>query len=112
MKVFLLIAFCLALCGYALARVSLKIYSIDQIGIQKGDTFEDLKGIGKAIGNKQIVSLVGFGQGGSGTSYEALGRIIHYLHETLGFEVLIWPLHRFLLARLRLQNPMSRADNE
>lgn len=108
MKVFLLITFCLLICGYALARDSLKVYSIDQIGIQTGDTFEDLRGIGKAIRGKQIVSILDFGEGGSGTSYEALGRIVKYLHEELGFEILIWPIGMY--EGLRMQQELESED--
>jgi|GEM_PF-4525009 len=110
MKVFLLIAFCLALCGYVLALDSLKIYSIDQIGIQNGDTFEDLEGMGKAIGKKQVISILDFGQGGSGSSYEALGRIIHYLHEALGFEVLIWPIGVYEGIQMQQELKRHRVD--
>jgi len=53
------------------------------------DDFSDLKPLMKAIGNSRIVVL-GEQSHGDGATFLAKGRLIKFLHQKMGFDVLAW----------------------
>lgn len=53
------------------------------------DDFSDLAPLGRAIGDARIVSL-GEGRHGDGGAYLGKTRLVKYLHEKLGFDVLVF----------------------
>ncbi|SEW55908.1 erythromycin esterase family protein [Chitinophaga arvensicola] len=68
--------------------------------IDPADTdFSDLKGLKVAIGNARIVML-GEQTHGEGSTYLAKTRLIKYLHEQLGFEVLAFESGFYDMARI------------
>lgn len=57
--------------------------------------WEDLEPLADQIGNARIVELIGFGQADEGASYDAMHRLIRFLHQRMGFDVLVWPVGIF-----------------
>src|SRR5688572_11622446 len=53
------------------------------------DTFSDLEPIAKAIGNARVVQL-GEPSHNAGTCFAAKARLIKFLHQRLGFDVVVW----------------------
>jgi len=51
--------------------------------------FSDLEPLRKAIGTARVVQL-GEPSHGAGTAFEAKARLVEFLHERLGFDVLVW----------------------
>ncbi len=72
-----------------------RVFPLNGIGIDSRDSFEDLTPLGEDIGKSSIVVLQDWSKAEDGASYEAIGRLIHYLHVKKGFDVLIWDLGIF-----------------
>jgi erythromycin esterase len=70
-----------------LSRNAIQINSIDPT--IANDDFADLKPLKAAIGNSRIVVL-GEQSHGDGATFLAKGRLIKFLHQRMGFDVLAW----------------------
>jgi len=84
-----------------LGQNSIKEYIHDNTkeitSINSNDTnFNDLEVIGKVIGNKRVVML-GELYHGDGTAFQAKTRLIKFLHEKMGFNVLVFESDFFSL---------------
>ena len=53
------------------------------------EDFSDLEPLGKAIGEARVV-LLGEATHGDGAAFRAKGRLVKFLHQRLGFDVLVW----------------------
>lgn len=69
----------------ALHDAAISVRSIDIAD----DEFSDLASLKKSIGDARIVVL-GEGTHSEGTTSRAKARLVRYLHEKMGFEVLVW----------------------
>lgn len=74
-----------------LAKVEwMKKNSVAVRSIDPADTdFSDMEAVGNAIGNARVV-LLGEQTHGDGATFLAKARLIRYLHERNGFDVLVW----------------------
>jgi erythromycin esterase len=54
-----------------------------------GDDFSDLEPVARAIGNARVVQL-GEPSHGGGTGFAAKARLVKFLHQRMGFDLLIW----------------------
>lgn len=68
-----------------LLKNAVAIHSLDATS----DDFSDLEPLADAIGNARVVQL-GEPSHGAGTAFLAKARLVKFLHQRLGFDVLIW----------------------
>jgi erythromycin esterase len=68
-----------------ISRHAVAVRSIDA----SDDDFTDLEPLGRAIGSTRVVQL-GEPSHGAGSAFAAKARITKFLHQRLGFDVLIW----------------------
>src|SRR3954466_2480613 len=71
---------------------------VRSLDIDDGD-YDDLRPLAGWIGQARIVML-GEPSHGDGAAFRARGRLIRYLHERLGFDVLAWESGMFDCARM------------
>jgi erythromycin esterase len=97
----LLFAFCLAAAGRTQdLTASLKNCVSTVRSIEPSDTdFSDLQGFKAAIGNSRVV-LLGEQTHGEGSTFTAKIRLIKFLHEKMGFEVLAFESGLYDCARI------------
>jgi erythromycin esterase len=75
-----------------------------------GDDFTDLELLGKAIASARVVQL-GEPSHGSGSAFAAKARMVKFLHQRHGFDVLIWEsgLYDVALAQAEMRSTSSDA---
>src|SRR4051794_33215908 len=64
------------------------VVTVDSISIDEAD-FRDLSPLARAIGDARVVMLGEAGHG-DGATFRAKARLVRFLHEQLGFDVLAW----------------------
>jgi erythromycin esterase len=72
------------------------------------EDFSDLTAVGRAIGNARVVQL-GEPSHGAGTSFAAKVRLIKFLHQVMGFDVLVWESGFYDL--VRTEAGLSKGDD-
>lgn len=70
-----------------LSANTVRIHSIDPT--RPADDFADLEQLRSAIGNSRVV-ILGEQSHGDGATFLAKGRLIKFLHQRMGFDVLAW----------------------
>lgn len=91
-KIFLgiLVCFCSTLFGQSKIKKYIQDKTVPIRSIQIADTnYSDLENIGKAIGESRIVML-GEQDHGDAPTFLAKARLVKYLHEKMGFNVLVF----------------------
>jgi erythromycin esterase len=93
-----------------LARHAVRLRSLDFAD----DDFTDLEPVGRAIGDARVVQL-GEPSHGAGSSFAAKARLVRFLHQRLGFDVLVWESGFYDLGQVRSAlgaagNPVAAAQ--
>ena len=70
------------------ARIAANAVAVRSVAAADED-FSDLEPLAKAVGPAQVVALGEPGHG-AGTSFAAKVRLVKFLHQRLGFDVLVW----------------------
>ena len=93
----------------ATRRAWLRAHAARVASIDPADEdFSDLAPLGAAIGDARIVQL-GESSHGAGATFSAKVRLIKYLHQSMGFDVLVWESGLYDVAKT---NESLRADGD
>lgn len=108
---YILIFFCIYVKAQSIKeQVIENVSKIESIDINSSK-FSDLKAIGNAVGESKIVFL-GEQDHGDATTFEAKSRIIKYLHEKKGFDVLAFESDFFSINKKSDENKSIKSIEE
>jgi erythromycin esterase len=108
LRLAILLLACQGLVAAAAVAADAPIYPL-RAGAPVQDDFADLAPLGGAVGDKRIVILDELTHG-EGNVYEAKARVVRYLHERKGFDLLVMESGVFDVARLWQSRQPLRAN--